>query len=364
MEYRELGSTGLRVSRIGLGGFAFAITSQKDVSRSVDRALDLGINYFDTARLYGSEGKIGKALEGKRNDIILSGKCHFRTRKEVEESLNKTLSELQTDYLDIYHIHSLKSEEELEELVKPGGILELYEEFRKAGKIRCIGTTGHDSQALVQALKTGRFDLVYGRYNPTTRINEASVIPLTRKVNKGFVAISALAWGIYSVPVDTHPFTVNGKRMPVAAAAFRYVLSNPDVDVVLAGVRNPEELDELVGLEKKPPLTEQEKAEIVYQSQQLGMGSGCTQCRLCLPCPEGIDIPVYFQYATYLHEYRTTEYPALTWQAFAEPFSEGCTECGICEKRCPYDLSIIETMKTIDSEAREIRHPTYQDEYD
>jgi aryl-alcohol dehydrogenase-like predicted oxidoreductase len=183
MEYREIGSTGLKASRIGLGGFAFAICRQKEVERSVDRAFELGINYFDSARLYGTEGKIGKAL------------------------------------------------------------------------------------------KTGRFDLAYGRYNPTTRQNEDSVIPLAAKLKKGFITISALAWGIYSVPVEHHPFFVGGRRMPAAVASFRYVLSNPDVHVVLAGVRSPEELDELVETEALPPLTEEEKAQIIYHSERLGRGA-------------------------------------------------------------------------------------------
>ena len=364
MEYREIGSTGLKASRIGLGGFAFAICRQKEVERAVDRAFELGINYFDSARLYGTEGKIGTALKGRRDDIILAGKCHFRTRKEVEESLHKSLRELKTDHFDIFHVHDLKSEEDLDEVLKPGGVLELYEEFRKQGKIRFIGTTRHSSQALVKALKTGRFDLAYGRYNPTTLQNEDSVIPLAAKLKKGFVNISALAWGIYSVPVEHHPFIVGGKRMPAAVASFRYVLSNPDVNVVLAGVREPAELDELIETESLPPLTEEEKAQIIYHSWRLGRGAGCTQCGVCLPCPEGIHIPVYFRYKTYFDEYKTSEYPGLTWQAFADPFSKGCTECGICEDRCPFDLPIIETLKEVDKKAEAIRHPTYQDEYD
>jgi uncharacterized protein len=364
MEYREIGTTGLKASRVGVGGFAFAITRQRDVERSIHRALDRGINYFDSARLYGTEGKIGKALKGKRNEIILSGKCQFRGRKEAEESLHKSLSEIGTDHFDIFHIHGVENEAEWEEIAKPGGLLDLWEEFQKQGKIRFIGTSSHDSQVLVRALKTGRIDLVYGRYNPTTRQNEDSAIPLSTRLNKGFITISALAWGIYSVPAEHHSFLVKGKDMPPAAAAFRYVLSNPDVDVVLAGVRNPEELDELIDTESLPPPDEEEKAQIIYQSERLGRGAECTQCGVCLPCPEGINIPVYFQYKTYLEEYHTNEYPALTWQAFVKPFSEGCTECGICEERCPFDLPIITTMKEIDEKAKTIRHPTYQDEYD
>jgi predicted aldo/keto reductase-like oxidoreductase len=364
MQYTELGSTGLSVSRIGVGGFAFAITSRKEVERAVHRALDLGLNYFDSARLYGSEGKIGAALEGRRHEVVLSGKSHFRTAGEIRESLHKSLSELKTDHLDIYHVHDLKSEEELEKITAPGGILEVYEKLRSEGKVRFIGVTGHDNQALVRALKTGRFDVVYGRYNPLCREVVDSVIPLTRRLHKGFVGISALAWGIFSVPPEHHAFTLDGERLPVAAAAFRFVLSNPGVQVVLAGVRRAEELDELVAVLSLPPLTPGQCAQVVAQSESLGKGQGCTQCGLCLPCPEGIDIPLYYRYLTYMKDYGTIEYPALTWQAFAKPFSDSCTECGLCIERCPFDLPIIDTLGRVDRRARDMRHPTYRDERD
>jgi predicted aldo/keto reductase-like oxidoreductase len=364
MPYRELGSTGLSVARIGVGGFAFAITPRKEVERAIHRALDLGLNYFDSARMYGSEGKIGRSLKGRRDRVVLAGKSHFRTPQEVEESLHKSLSELQTDYLDIFHVHDLQSERELEEISAPGGILGLYEELKQQGKIRFIGVSGHDNQALVRALKTGRFDVVYGRYNPLAREVSESVIPLSRRLRRGFVAISALAWGIFSVPAERHPFSLSGKTLPVATTAFRFVLSNPGVDVALAGVRTAEELEELVALLSLPPLTPEESAQVVAQSGDLGKGRGCSQCGLCLPCPAGIDIPLYYRYLTYLKDYEAGEYPALTWQAFARPFSDACTECGLCLERCPFDLPIIEILRTVDRMAREMRHPTYRDEKD
>ena len=364
MQYRELGSTGLSVSRIGVGGFAFAITPRKEVERSIHRALDSGLNYFDSARMYGSEGKIGRALEGRRDRVVLSGKSHFRTPWEIEESLHTSLSELRTDYLDIFHVYDLQSERELEEISAPGGILGLYEELKRQGKIRFIGVSGHDNQALVRALKTGRFDVVYGRYNPLAREVSGSVIPLTRRLRRGFVAISALAWGIFSVPAQRHPVVLSGKTLPAATTAFRFALSNPGVDVVLAGVRTAEELDELAALLSLPPLTPEESAQVVAQSEDLGKGQGCSQCQLCLPCPVGIDIPLYFRYLTYIRDYDAGEYPALIWQAFAKPFSEACTECGLCFERCPFDLPIVETLRAVDRIAREMRHPTYRDEED
>ena len=364
VEYRELGSTGLTVSRIGVGGFAFAITPRREVERAIHRALDLGLNYFDSARMYGSEGKIGAALRGRRERVVLAGKCHFRTPREIEDSLHKSLSELNTDYLDVYHVHDLQSEAELEAISAPGAVLGLYEELKRQGKIRFIGVSGHDNQALVRAMKTRRFDVVYGRYNPLAREVAASVIPASRRLRRGFVAISALAWGIFSVPAEHHCFSVGGKSLPVATTAFRYVLSNPGVDVALAGVRSAEELDELAAVLPLPPFGPEECAQVEAQSESLGKGQGCTQCRLCLPCPAGIDIPLYFRYLTYLRDYRTSEYPALTWQAFAKPFSQACTECGLCVERCPFGLPIVETLRTVDELVRDMRHPTYQDEPD
>jgi uncharacterized protein len=224
--------------------------------------------------------------------------------------------------------------------------------------------SGHDNQALVRALKSGRFDVVYGRYNPLSRQVASSVIPLSRRLHRGFVAISALAWGIFSVPAERFSFRIDGRSVPVATTAFRYVLSDPGVDVALAGVRTAEELDELAALLSLPALTAEERAQVAAQSEELGKGRGCTQCGLCLPCPEGIDIPLYFRYLTYLRDYGTSEYAALTWQAFAKPFADACTECGVCVERCPFDLPIVDTLRAVDRMAREMRHPTYRDEED
>lgn len=364
MKFRKLGSTGLEVSRIGLGGFAFCITPKNDVKKAVDRALDLGINYFDNARLYGSENKVGGALKGRRNKVIVASKCHFRDVREVRKSLEKSLKELKTDYIDIYHIHDVKSETEFSNIAESGGLLDLYEEFKREGKIRFIGVTGHDNQALVRALKSGRIDVVMGRYNPLTRSIEDSVIPLTEKLQRGYIVISALAWGIFSVPVERYPFLISGKEVPAAIASFRFILSNPGVDVVLAGVRSGSEVEELVSALDTAPLTEEETAEVVFRSFGLGRGSGCTQCRVCMPCPEGIDIPLYYRYLTYMNEYKTSGYPALTWQAYAEPFSRACTDCGICVERCPFDLPVPRDIRMLDSMAENIRHPAYRDEYD
>ena len=243
-------------------------------------------------------------------------------------------------------------------------MLDLYEEFKREGKIRFIGMTGHNNQALVRAVKSGRVDVVMGRYNPITRDIENSVIPVTRKFKKGYIVISALAWGIFSVPLKSYPFLIGDKEVSAAVASFRYVLSNFDVDMVLAGVRSAEEVEELVSVLDEKPLSEQQKATVVYKSLELGKGSGCTQCGVCLPCPVGIDIPLYYRYLTYIKEYKTYEYPSLTWQAYAEPFSTACTDCGICVERCPFNLPIPEDIRTVDALVKDMRHPTYKDEYD
>ncbi|MCD6121994.1 MAG: 4Fe-4S dicluster domain-containing protein [Spirochaetales bacterium] len=203
-----------------------------------------------------------------------------------------------------------------------------------------------------------------GRYNPISRNVEDSVIPVTRKYKRGYIVISALAWGIFSVPVKTHPFLLNEGPVPAAVASFRYILSNQGTDVVLAGVRSADEVEELVAVLDDKPLSKEEKASVVLNSLELGKGSGCTQCGVCMPCPEGIDIPLYYRYLTYIKEYKTYEYPSLTWQAYAAPFSKACTDCGICVERCPFDLSIPDDVRKVDSLVKDIRHPTYKDEYD
>jgi uncharacterized protein len=157
MHYRPLGKTGLDVSVIGLGGVQLSSSSTDYAVSVVQRALDLGVNYVDTARAYGdSEIKVGLALKGQRQRAYVSTQTEAKTRAAAWRDIEQSLQRLQVDYVDNMHLHALSDAADVGERTGPGGALDALIEARRQGLVRHIGCTSHVSAVLIEALK--RFD--------------------------------------------------------------------------------------------------------------------------------------------------------------------------------------------------------------
>ncbi|HVG38047.1 MAG TPA: aldo/keto reductase, partial [Pyrinomonadaceae bacterium] len=158
---RVFGKTGVKLTVIGLASGRFYLTpSEAEAVALTKRAVELGINYFDTAHGYWdghSEQVYGKALPAFRQRIFLTTKSNKRSRKEAEEELHLSLKRLNTDYLDLWQVHEIGSKSEVEQVFAPGGAIEAFEAAKKAGKCRFIGFTGHrDPEVHLEMLK--RYD--------------------------------------------------------------------------------------------------------------------------------------------------------------------------------------------------------------
>ena len=175
---RPLGSTGLNVAPIGLGAAQLGSSGYDHAKDIIFKALDLGVNYFDTARGYwDSEIKLGKALKGERENVIVSSKTTGKTKEEAAQHIEESLQRLQTDYIDNYHLHALANLDDVD--VRLGGPLEALVEAREVGKIRHIGVTGHTfPSVLVAALKRFKFDTFLVPLNIVEREPLAELIPL------------------------------------------------------------------------------------------------------------------------------------------------------------------------------------------
>lgn len=149
---RAFGKTGVNLSVVGLASGRFHLTpSEGEAIALTRRAVELGINYFDTAHSYWggrSEEVYGKALAGSRKQIFLTTKSNKRTRKEAEAELQLSLKRLRTDYVDLWQVHEIGSHDEVEKVFAPGGAIEAFEAAKKAGKCRFIGFTGHRDPAV------------------------------------------------------------------------------------------------------------------------------------------------------------------------------------------------------------------------
>ena len=193
---RRLGRTGVDVTILGLGGEGILRTfgQEQEACRVIGRAMDLGINYFESARAYaGSEAYYGLALQGRRKDIFLTSKSHARDRKGAREHLEETLRNMKTDYLDLWQVHDVRSDDDIREIFGRGGAIEAFCGAKEKGQARFIGVTGHqDPRILKQCIELFDFDTVLMPVNPAEPSYMSfleEVIPPARERNMGIIGM-------------------------------------------------------------------------------------------------------------------------------------------------------------------------------
>ncbi len=327
MEKMKLGRTGLMVSRLGFGGIPIQRDTEEDAISVVKRCLDLGITYIDTANGYTtSEERIGKAVAGRRDKVVIATKTGARTREDAEKHLALSLKRLQTDYIDIYQFHGVNNTKHLEAVLEPNGLLAFAEEAKKAGKVRHIGITSHQMDIAKKAIATDKFETIMFPFNVVTDEAAAQLLPLARQHDVGFIAMKPLAGGM----------------LDNARICFKYLFQYHDV-LSIPGIEKPQEIEEIVEiLEKSPRMTAAEKSEMARMKEELGHRF-CHRCDYCQPCTMNIPISTVLTSASFakrLPEERFfTEMVAKAMEAAAQ-----CADCGECEQRCPYQLPIREML--------------------
>jgi aryl-alcohol dehydrogenase-like predicted oxidoreductase len=241
---RPLGKTGLDVSIFALGCGVGPLAHRNRRTEAVEimqRALELGVNYFDTAASYGSsEEHLGEALAGKRREVILATKTHDRTRDGSWRLLEQSLKRLRTDHLDVWQIHNTRPwEGDVDEMFARDGVIRAMEEAREQKIVRFVGVTGHRSAAMVRlALERYHFDVTLIAINAADRKFEPfldAVVPLARRKNVGVLAMKIPAYGKLLRP-----------RGPLSVEeAVGFVLSQP-VSAVVIGCDSVAQLEENV----------------------------------------------------------------------------------------------------------------------
>ncbi len=206
MPRRALGRTGERVSIIGYGGLALNRVDQSAANNSVAMAIDRGVNYFDVAPAYGNaEERMGIALNGKRNKVFLSCKTGKRDKSGAQAELERSLKRLKTDHFDLYQLHALRSKEETERALGPGGAMEAFVEAKKKGCVRFVGFTAHTMKAALLAMEKYPFDTVMFPINfmecLKTRFGPA-VIQKAAEKGVGILAIKGMYRGLWPEGVE------------------------------------------------------------------------------------------------------------------------------------------------------------------
>ncbi len=362
MQKKRLGRTGLQVSVVGFGGIPIIALSREKAEKVVRYAYEKGVNYFDTARAYGdSEEKIGAALKDVRDEVVLATKTHQRTKEAAARAgLKQSLRNLQTDRIDLVQLHGIDSEQLLKKAMSSEGALSALEEAKAQGKIDHIGISGHNPYVLAKAIRTGKFDAVLVPLNVLDRRANEELIPLAKELDVGVVIMKALGgcgsplrysqWGARFLGKpeidwpDPSEFIAHfGKDgFERAERSLRFVLAH-DIDTVIPGLRSTEEIDYVAKVvENFRKLSSEEKA--AYKFGELPPEPFCRECGLCMPCPDGVEIPTILRWDIYYSYYNikrwtTEQYPKLRTRV------NSCTECGNCEEKCPFHLPVINMLK-------------------
>jgi Predicted oxidoreductases of the aldo/keto reductase family len=257
---RKLGKTGVEVTILGLGGEGILRTYgyKKEAYDLINRAIDLGINYFESARAYsGSESYYGRSLKERRKEIFLTSKSHARNKKGALLHLKKTLRNMKTDYLDLWQVHDVRKEEEVEEIFGPKGALEAFVEAKDKGLVRHIGVTGHHDPLITkQCLQQFDFDTVLIPVNPAEPAYKSYLTEVvTPANNKGM--------GIVGMKVYFRGLAAKLPWFETMEPFFRFALSQPITTVVI-GCDDVEQLKENVRFaESFSPMTEKETQELI-----------------------------------------------------------------------------------------------------
>jgi predicted aldo/keto reductase-like oxidoreductase len=198
---RTLGKTGEKVSIIGFGGLSLRFEEQPGVNESVAFAIDRGINYFDVAPAYGdAEEKMGIALQGKRNKVFLSCKTGRRDKEGARLELERSLKRLKTDHFDLYQMHHIRTKEETEKALGPGGAMETFLEAKKKGQVRFLGFSAHTMKAALLAMEKFPFDTVMFPINFGEFLVTGFGPPVVRMASEkgmGIIAIKPMYAGLW-----------------------------------------------------------------------------------------------------------------------------------------------------------------------
>lgn len=327
MEYRVLGKTGLKISRLGLGGIPIQKIDPDGTRALIGELMRESVNFIDTARGYTvSEEYLGYALEGVRDKFVIATKSTSRTKEAMAKDIDISLANLRTGYIDLYQIHNPNAAD-LEVVMAEGGALEALIEAKAAGKIGHIGITLHSAELFKKALDLSFVETIMFPYNIVETQGEELIAECAKR-NIGFICMKPLAGGA----IDD------------ADTALRFIVSNPDVTVVIPGMADSKEIAQNVAATADTsPLTSDEVNKIVNVRERLGTNF-CRRCNYCAPCTVGINIPSVFLLEGYYSRYDLKEWAVARYSTLSKTAAD-CIDCGACEPRCPYNLPIREMLK-------------------
>jgi predicted aldo/keto reductase-like oxidoreductase len=379
MQYRQIPKTGDRLSILGFGCMRLpqkkgqpgdGRIDKKRATCQIQRAVEQGVNYLDTAMPYhmgGSEGFLGEALgNGMREQVRLATKLppwQVREHADMDRLLGAQLDRLHTDRIDYYLLHALAADNwhKLRRL----DVLSFLERAKKAGRIVHAGFSFHgDPDTFREIVDAYDWEFCQIQYNFLDEANQAGTAGLkyAAEKNLGVMVMEPLRGGNLAgrVPPEVAALwnRAQVKRTP-AEWALRWVWNHPEVTVVLSGMNEEAHIEENIQAAENgfaDSLTQDELSLFsdVEQTYRRLMKAGCTGCRYCMPCPAGVDIPDCFELYNNFHMFHDKKTARLVYIArlygvlTSIPAQASlCQHCGQCESKCPQHLPIQQLLEDV-----------------
>jgi predicted aldo/keto reductase-like oxidoreductase len=334
MKTITLGKTGIQVKQLGFGAMYIPRVSKEDSDRIIRRALEKGINYFDTASAYqDSEEKLGRILSTiRRSDFTILSRSHSwkmgfdNFKKDFEQSFER----LKLETIDFYGFHAVNQPPELAAVMKEP--LAFLKEEQKKGRIRHIAITGHNPVTMTEAVKTGEFAMSMFPFNVIEQEPLQTLLDTANRMGVATSVMKPLAGGM----IENKPL------------ALRFFLSHP-IGVITPGMSSVKEVDDNCRIfEEGKPLTAGELKQLGEEVAELGKDF-CRRCSYCMPCEKGIMIPFVhmIHLMTYGKEMNDNIAYTLEMAKRMLPQLELCDACGKCVEKCPYHLPTPERVKDV-----------------
>ena len=373
MKYRELGNTGLMVSEIGLGCEGFSGRNEAFDREMFAYALENGINCMD---LYSPDpdlrSRIGSVLCGRRNDFILQAHLctawkngqYKATRdiREVRASFDDLLFRLNTDHIDVGMIHYVDSVDTWRR-IRDGEVMRYAEELKASGKIREIGLSSHNPVAAMEAVKSGLIRVLMFSVNPCYDLQPGSedveALWADESYEKELLNMDPDRQALYEtcqrmgVGITVMKAFGGGDLLtadsPAGAAlsvsqCIHYALTRPAAATVFTGAHSLEELQASLAYETASD-GERDYAAALASFPRISWRGHCMYCGHCAPCPQSIDVAAVTKFLNLAQAQNTVPETVREHYAALAHHADECTECGACEKRCPFDVPVRRNMR-------------------
>jgi predicted aldo/keto reductase-like oxidoreductase len=348
LSYRTLGNTGLKVTTLGFGCM---LVSDASV---VARALDMGINFFDTARSYQSgnnERMVGSVLKGRRKDIILETKSAAKTKDAALQDLETSLKELGTDYVDIWHLHNRNVPADIND-----DVLEAQRLAKQQGKIRFAGISMHLTmqEMIPHVVKLKQTDVILSAYNfsmpPDMEVEKN--LALARKAGIGIIAMKVMAGGfariqrgdrLYSNSAQS--LTEKLKQPGAMLSALKWAIRNQDVATAIVGITDADQLEENFAA-MSAPYNDADGKRLAAQLDLI-RPLYCRMCGECSgKCPQGLPVGDMLRILSYADGYGQFPLARQRFRELPEDVTRvRCGDCTACPIRCPNGVNVVARLE-------------------